>query len=317
MVGLAGCVNTSESGKQNDGSANYYLSGEQLLRDLKILASEEFTGRKTGTAGIEMARVHIVSFMEKHAISPWQSNYRHDFAFSSGFSEKMGENLIGFIPSINTDASYVVLTAHYDHVGQRGSRTFYGADDNASGTAALMHIAAQLVKRDNNYHYVVLFTDAEELGLKGAKAFVKQNPEMIESTVLNVNIDMIAGAKTTTSAFYLDKGVFSDKAHRQSFQKVAKSYQRKLKKGPPIVGSLQKNRQRAKYINGSDHGVFARKRIPFIYYGVGEHKNYHTPKDSFENVNQQLFVDLSNIIYEQILFLDDVVWNNKSELTAL
>ena len=86
---------------------------------------------------------------------------------------------------------------------------FNGADDNASGVAALLEIAKLLQINKPKHHTIILFTDSEEVNLNGAKAFVRQFPEIVNSTKLNINLDMLSGDRRTNSLRYITNNLDS------------------------------------------------------------------------------------------------------------
>lgn len=172
-----------------------YHSDQSLLKDLKALSSSKMQGRKTGSQGSKLAAQYIITRFKQLNLYPTIDNYQHKFEYKSGFfSKKQGVNIIGTLPAKNPKAPYVVFIAHYDHLGHSGSKIYYGADDNASGVAAMLNIAKRLQKLDLNYHYIFIATDAEETGLYGSKAFLSSALVNTNDIALNINLDMLAVA---------------------------------------------------------------------------------------------------------------------------
>jgi Zn-dependent M28 family amino/carboxypeptidase len=196
------------------------------------------------------------------------------------------------------------LTAHFDHIGKRGNKIYNGADDNASGTFALLVLGQQLIKTPLKHNVILLFTDGEESNLLGAKAFVKDHQTIMEHVVLNINLDMIAGSKRTTKLCYLSRGINNllTEANMENLKILQNSFNLPINKGFRL--KILGRQGRVNWLMSSDHGIFHRGGIPFIYFGVGTHNNYHQHSDTFNNVNHDLFHIATNAIYQQLIFID-------------
>jgi len=193
-------------------------------------------------------------------------------------------NVIGCID--NKSEKTVVIGAHYDHVGVTRSRTgddkslqvHNGADDNASGTAAMLELARWAVTEKNlRYNYIFATFSAEEKGLFGSKAFCSMPWVNNNNIVYMLNMDMVGrlGCEGDTMSVL---GVGSSKVWE------------------PLIDSVSHPDFALKKINGapafSDHSPFLKKGIPVIYFTSGIHPDYHTPKDDTELVNFRGMVEL-------------------------
>lgn len=181
---------------------------------------------------------------------------------------------------------YIVIGAHYDHIGRgvsafrkgRSSRPICnGADDNASGTAAVMELAegfGRLKAKPKRSIIFVLFS-GEERGLFGSRAFVEKPPVPLENIVLMVNLDMVGRSK---GQLYIS-GVGS----ADELAEIINEANREV--GIPA-------RLREGISGGSDHLPFYRKRIPILYFATGFHKDYHRPTDDWDRIN---YADMEKI----------------------
>lgn len=141
-----------------------------MLENLRKLSHDNAEGRRTGTNGAEAARRFIIKQMETLGVKSLNKGYRHDFTFQNRQGKTIrGENVIGYIKGEVQEA--IVITAHYDHLGVRNGQVYNGADDNASGVAALIAMMAYFKRNDPKHTIVFAALDAEEMGLQGAKAF--------------------------------------------------------------------------------------------------------------------------------------------------
>src|SRR6187200_2965683 len=119
------------------------IDGNRLLADLQVLSGDAMQGRRTGTPGAEKARAFIADRFKASGAAPFGASYEHAFTIARGGNggPDRGVNVIGRIDGTSQTRRYIVVSAHYDHLGTRNGVVFNGADDNASGTAALFAIA--------------------------------------------------------------------------------------------------------------------------------------------------------------------------------
>jgi len=282
----------------------YSISKPRLLEHLSFLSSDELAGRKIASEGNIKAQQYIIDQLKNFSISPLNKEYQHKFIIKKNFNNISGSNVIAMIPGISHEQSYILLSAHFDHIGVKRNKVYNGADDNASGTSALLSIAQQLIKSPLKHSVIFLFTDGEEVNLTGAKAFVKDHPTFIRGIKLNINLDMLAGSDQTTKLRYIWRGIngLMNESDVKRLQKLQNSLGVSLKKGFK-ARTFGGNRNR-KWIMSSDHGVFHRAGIPFIYFGVGTHINYHQDTDTFKNANHDFFHIATNSIFQQLIFID-------------
>ena len=200
---------------------------------------------------------------------------------------------------------YIVLSAHYDHLGKRGRKVYNGADDNASGVAALLVYAKEIAEMPLKHSVIFLFTDGEEVDLLGAKAFVKKKEAILKQIVININVDMIAGNRRTKKLHYIHKRLdkIFDAENYARFKAFSSStFPITMKYG--FKSTVASGMKRINWMNASDHSAFYHKKIPVVYFGVGTHKNYHTPNDTFERANLNFFYQASQVILKYIEFID-------------
>lgn len=262
---------------------------EQLLKDIKTLSSDAYEGRKTGTKGAEMARNYIAKRFKEIGITsfPLLNSYQQPFIFEGIDDPKVnGKNMIGYIPGISE--KIIVISAHYDHLGIINGKIFNGADDNASGVAGLLKIAAHFAKNKPNYTLIFAAFDAEEFGRKGSDYFVKHLPVDIKRIKLNINLDMISHnekGELYASGTYKNPQLKSFIATTNPDLKILFGHDN------PKLGIDD-------WTDQSDQSAFNAQHIPFIYFGVEDHKDYHKETDKFENINQEFFINAANAILE-------------------
>lgn len=267
------------------GFADAQVSRENLITDIQTLSSIAFAGRKPGTDGHEKAKDYIIERFTKLGLQPFEPDYTHAFPLNENLT---GHNIIGYIPGKRQET--IVLSAHYDHLGERQGQLYLGADDNASGVAGLLALAAYFSNHPPEHTLIFAAFDAEEMGLRGARYFVNHPPMPLKTIILNVNMDMIS--RNNRNELYA-----SGTYHYPHLIPLIKSDNPyiALKTGHDVPGTGP-----ADWTTQSDHAAFHAKHIPFIYFGVEDHADYHTPGDTFENIQPDFF-------YQAVLTILDVL----------
>lgn len=256
---------------------------QELLSDLEFLSSDELQGRRTGTPGNRMAQRHIESRFEKLGLQPAGESYRQVFDHvhpESGERFEGAVNLIGLVEGRERPERYLVVTAHYDHLGVIDSEIYNGADDNASGTAGLLAAARHFTEYPPRHSILFIATDAEEQRLGGAYHFVEHPTVPLERIVLNVNMDMIS--RNDRDELYVAG---------TSHYPFLRHHVEAIKEEAPVDLLFGYDHPEAPqdWTFSSDHGPFHLKGIPFLYFGVEDHEYYHHPDDRFETIPVEFY----------------------------
>lgn len=264
----------------------------QPLVDLQILSSDEMNGRLVGTPGNARARAYIVDRYEDIGLEPVNGDYEHAFSFNrrrdfrnpeSEAVEISGTNVLGLIEGTSSD-HIIVVTAHYDHLGEGDGSIFNGADDNASGVAGILAIAEHLKENPPANTVIIAALDAEEGGLNGARAFVDDRPEGFEDIAFNLNLDMLAYNE-------LDELYAVGSYHYPVLVPFIDEVSEAVSISVPRGFDEPSENPGADWTLSSDHGPFHLAGIPFIYLGVDFHPHYHQPSDEYENMTHDFFLD--------------------------
>jgi Zn-dependent M28 family amino/carboxypeptidase len=274
------------------------LDVERMLEDLSVLAADSMEGRRTGTEGNAMARRYLEGRFAEIGLRAFGDGYRQSFDFTNRQGEELvGHNLIGHIRGTRHPERYLVLTAHYDHLGIRNGQIYNGADDNASGTAGILAIAEWLTRHPPEHSVIIAALDAEEMGLAGARAFVASPPVPLASMALNVNLDMVS--RNEHNELYA-AGTYHYPFLRPPLERVAVYAPVTLRFGhdsPDLPRGEDWTMQ-------SDHGAFHEVGIPFVYFGVEDHPDYHRPTDTVENIDPDFYGRAVQTILEAVRVLD-------------
>lgn len=283
--------------------ANEIIENE-LSELLYTIASDEFEGRNTGESGQKLAAEFIKEFYIKNEIaSPYGgSDYFQEIPTEHLRSNlNPSENIVAFIKGSEFPDEIVVLSAHYDHVGIKNGEIYNGADDDGSGTVAIMQMAKAFKKaalEGNGPKRSVLFllVTGEEKGLLGSKYYVNFPIFPLEKTVANLNIDMIgrvddAHLDNPNYVYLIGSDKLSTELHQiseevnQKFTKLNLDYKYNDDNDP--------NR----FYYRSDHYNFAKNNIPVIFYFNGVHEDYHKPSDTPEKINYPILAKRAKLVF--------------------
>ncbi|KUM54411.1 M28 family peptidase [Rheinheimera sp. EpRS3] len=275
-----------------------FCAQANLLTDIQQLSAADMQGRKTGTAGAGLARELISERFVHLRLDRFNNSYQQPFVYSS-WPEKTGINVLAWRRGCTYPNHYIVVTAHYDHLGIQGRKIFHGADDNASGVAAMLELAARLNHFCPAYSYIFLATDAEESGLHGSKAFIAKPPVSLGSIVMNLNLDMIS-QPDRRGKLYLT-GARRYPALAAQLDATFSTLQFLHHRGP---GRMARDNPRYNWPNASDHGPFHRVGIPYLFFGGQEHAYYHTVQDTWQRI-EPVFLDMAmQAIWQTVQWLE-------------
>lgn len=263
-----------------------YLLGmyehEQMMSWIQELTSETYGGREAGTKYEDLAGDYIVELLESFGLEPWREagfdDYRQVFEFPRG--QEPAENIIAVLPGKSTD-NYLLIGAHYDHIGTINGVVYPGADDNAVGTAAVLELARifSQSKLTPDYSIVFVLFGAEEKGLIGGAVLAQHlEQKKLEKKVVLLNLDVIAGTIGDTLVVY-DSGFKGNKTWAKKAEEEA-------------TASGVKARIDNRLPGGVDSMAFTARSIPAITLVWGdlraEHPHLHEPTDTFENLNPEI-----------------------------
>lgn len=258
-----------------------------LFTDLMNLSADDMEGRLVGSKGGVKAREYVLTRFKQSGILPFAKSYLQPFEFSypKKPDEKIqGANVIGYIEGTQTPEKYIVVTAHYDHLGIIKGEIYNGADDNASGTASLFAIAQYFNKHRPANSIIFVATDAEEGSGAGGLTFIKNPPVRRNLLVMDVNIDAIARDKNN---ILYAVGAYDYPFFRPYLEKVASRSSIKL-----VLGHDDPNRDKGEdyWPTLQDGMSFRDNGIPYIYFGVEDNEQIHKPTDDYLTITPNFYV---------------------------
>jgi hypothetical protein len=295
---LASCQGTKDIPTKNIINPVKYtnsITAEELKTHLYIVASDSMEGRETGSAGQKKAGKYLISQYQKNKI-PFpkgaQNYYQHiPAAFLNAIKNENlpdSENIWAFIEGSEKPNEIIVISAHYDHVGVKNNAIFYGADDDGSGTVALLEIAQafQLAKKEGKgpkRSVLFLHVTGEEHGLHGSRYYTENPLFPIKNTVADINIDMIgrrdeAHTKSNNYVYLIGADRLSSeldkicKTVNENYVHLDLDYKYNALNDPN------------NFYRRSDHYNFAALGIPSVFIFNGTHADYHRKTDTPDKI---------------------------------
>lgn len=277
----------------------------QLMNDLRELSSDQFQGRETGKYGGRLAQYYIGVRFKEIGLKTYTPDYKMAFtvltekignkqqdSLLQNYKKLTGINMVGYVKGQIKQS--IVVSAHYDHLGIQNGQIYNGADDNASGTCALIALAAWFKEHPPKHTIIFAAFDAEEIMMRGSIAFITKPPVPLKEIRMNLNLDMI-GTSSKNNLYVA--GTY----HYPKFKPLLKTIKQpgvKLVFGYDTPGT-EDNR-----VARSDHFVFHLSEIPFLFFSVPEHHNYHQLTDDYENISHSFYYNSVNLILKTLLNID-------------
>ncbi len=284
------------------------ISEKQMKKDIEYLASDELEGRDTGSPGEAKAADYVANRFKKLGLEPkGTDNYFQVFTFkprrnphstdTTELPDMTGKNVVGYID--NGAPSTVVIGAHFDHLGYGGKgsgsrdtvsgQIHNGADDNASGVAMMLQLAANFVKGPKHNNYLFIAFSGEEKGLFGSSYYAKNPTIDIDRVNYMINMDMVGRLDDKKAlAVY---GIGTSPGWKEACEK-ANSYGFDLMFEESGVGP-------------SDHTSFYLQDVPVLHFFTGQHEDYHTPADDADKINYDGMLIVASYVYDIIVDMDD------------
>jgi Zn-dependent M28 family amino/carboxypeptidase len=277
---------------------------EELEEQLYYYASDEMEGRNTGSPGQKKAVNYLRDQYKKMGV-PGGGQYGDYFQIVPGKAfgkpELSSENVLAYIEGREFPDEVLVISAHLDHVGMKDDKVYNGADDDGSGTIALLEIAEAFKQAVNDGYgprrsILFLHVTGEEIGLKGSKYYADNPIYPMENTIANLNIDMIgridADHKDNPDYVYLiGSDMLSQELHDMS--EAANKSSMNMNLDYKYNGKDDPNR----FYYRSDHYNFAKNDVPVIFYFNGTHEDYHKPTDTPDKIEYELYQRRAKLIF--------------------
>lgn len=314
-VAFMACGTSKEASKEDanvDQAAKYAatITAKDLGNHLFTYASDEFEGRETGEPGQKTAIEYLKNFYVTQGIA---SPIGGDDYFQEVPAEwinkntrrgkfKDSENVVAFIEGSEKPDEIVVISAHLDHEGVKNGLVYNGADDDGSGTVAMLEIAeafqmAAKAGKGPKRSILFLHVTGEEKGLLGSKYYTDVDPIFpLANTVCDLNIDMIGRIdsrhKADPNYVYL---IGSDKLSTE-LHTISEAMNEKYTNINLDYKYNDENDPNRFYYR-SDHYNFVKNNVPIIFYFNGTHVDYHKPTDTPDKINYELLENRARLVF--------------------
>ncbi|GFD92641.1 peptidase M28 [Alteromonas sp. KUL156] len=314
-IALVACGSSKETASTDNDTTDFAakyaktITAKDLGKHLFIYASDEFEGRNTGEPGQKKAVKYLKDFYVSQGIvsplggddyfqevpSEYLSNNRR------GMTLKDSENVVAFIKGTEKPNEIVVISAHLDHEGVKNGEIYNGADDDGSGTVAILEIAEAFKQaadagKGPKRSILFLHVTAEEKGLLGSKYYTENPIFPLANTVTNLNIDMIGRVddrhKGNPNYVYL---IGSDKLSTE-LHNISEAMNKKYT-NIDLDYKYNDDNDPNRFYYRSDHYNFAKHNIPIIFYFNGTHADYHRPTDTPDKINYEMLENRTRLVF--------------------
>jgi len=311
LILLISC--SADNDKSTELSSSVEITKSEIMAHITYLADDALKGRQAGTAGEAKAANYIADYFSELGLIPAGDNgtYFQEFTIGSspaspvsGSEKHISRNVVGIIKGTAQNDDYIIIGAHYDHLGYGTFGSLYnrdttsihnGADDNASGTAGILELAQFFNRQPTNRNLLFIAFSGEEMGLLGSRYFVEQPTISLSNTLAMINMDMI-GRLTDNRLLIFGTG-------------SAPVWERLIDKNN-VDSLLITNVPDG--TGASDHTPFYNNGIPVLHYFTDTHSDYHRPSDDPNTINAEGEVQVLNHVKRMISTLDTL---SLSELT--
>lgn len=282
------------------------ITPDELKTHLYVVASDEMEGRDTGSEGQKKAGRYLIEQYEKMGVShPKSMTSYYQIVPKEALMGRRGnlpesENILAFIEGSEKPDEVIVVSAHYDHVGMKDGEIYNGADDDGSGTVALLEIAEafQMAKKSGNgpkRSILFLHVTGEEHGLLGSKYYADHPIFPMANTVADLNIDMIGRCDPANCGkdyvYVIGSEMLSTDLKKISVaaNEATTKLELNYKYDDP------KDTERLYY--RSDHYNFAKNGVPVIFYFDGIHADYHKPTDEADKIDYNALQKRTQLVF--------------------
>ena len=283
-----------------------------LLSDVKLLSDPSMEGRLTGSPGNHRAQAMILERFKQIGLEPAGGSFEQKFSFTrhsirglltpgKAYETEFPDatNLAGALRGSSQPDSWIIVGAHFDHLGVRDGELHPGADDNASGVAVLLASAAYFAAHRPAHSILFVAFDGEEQGLKGSSYFVEHPPIDLSRVSLVVNLDMVSRGD---AGVIVASGTRGDIPLHDLVSGVAASHNLSVQFGHDrpwyLAGRVED------WSSSSDHGPFLAAGVRVLYYGVEDHDDYHSPTDTADRIPAPFFAEAASLVIDTVRAID-------------
>ena len=270
-----------------------------LAAEIEFLASDEMRGRAPGSPEDAVVRAHIAERFATFGLTAPGGSFEQPFTDSD---DQETANVVGYLPGSDPQRAgdLIVLGAHHDHLGVDGGEIYNGANDNASGVAAVLAAAQAITERAEPPRRTIVFATfgSEELGLEGSYRYVEQPPDglPIDGVVYMINLDMI-GTYFNDDWVYAF-GSFDGTPARAALEDLLVDH-------PDMNVKLGESAVEVEGEGDSDYDAFCQEGIPYLYFFTEDDECYHEPCDDVDRIDVAHLAVIAQLTAGTLLALAD------------
>jgi Zn-dependent M28 family amino/carboxypeptidase len=291
-VVLYACSSNAPPGTIPSTASPDRADAHAMRADIVFLASDALAGRGTGTPGNDSAAAYIARRFRALGLTPLDTDFEQHFVAHPLIGHNVAppslptQNVVALLPGRDSSlrGQFVIVGAHFDHLGrstqgaldpERNDAIRRGADDNASGTAAVLELARLLTASPPRRSIVFVAFSGEELGLLGSEYFVSNSPIPLDSSIAMVNFDMVGRLREDRLIVY---GVATATELPALLDSANNASQRQWH-SPLRITALGDG------YGPSDHSSFYARNIPVLHFFTDLHEDYHRASDVVRKIN--------------------------------
>jgi len=290
IIVVQACAGPASPGSIGVASGANHANARALRTDIAYLASDALQGRGTGTPGNDSAAAYIARRFRGLSLTPFDSDFEQHFVAHPLVAHNFApvslttQNVVALLPGRDSvlRRQFVIVGAHFDHLGRstegaldpdRKHVVRRGADDNASGTAAVLELARLFAAAPARRSLVFVAFSGEEMGLLGSEYFVSNSPVSLDSTVAMVNFDMVGRLRE-------DKLIVYGVATATELPALLDSANSPSQWSTPLrITALGDG------YGPSDHSSFYARNVPVLHFFTDLHEDYHRASDVVSKIN--------------------------------
>ena len=299
-------INLKKNVAKNKGALAIILTDESLHRKYKYRHQYSDSGKgeqRMALGNIEENNFQVLLFSKKHKDFLFGKNLKLTMDFKKNVQKFTADNVVAYIEGSEFPNEYIILTAHLDHVGIQNGEIYNGADDDGSGTVAMMEIAeAFSFAKEQGFgpkrSIVFLHVTAEERGLLGSQYYADYEPLVpLNQTIANLNMDMMGradpnrGIRNLNYVYIIGSDILSDDLHKINMD-ANKNYA-----NLELDFRFNDINDPNQFYYRSDHYHFVKNNIPAIFYFSGVHEDYHQPTDTAEKILYDVYKKRVQLIF--------------------
>jgi len=287
-----------ERNKSRLAQPNLFLKNEKNQPSVIYISTQMANELLLGITTVDELKNKIATTAQPHKVK-----VKNKLKIHATIEDQLvsAENVLGYIEGADLKNELIVISAHYDHLGIKDNKIYNGADDDGSGTTALMELAKAFAKakeqgRGSRRSILFIAFSGEEKGLLGSSYYTEHPEFPLNKTVCDLNIDMIGRidekhGKNANYVYLIGSDKLSSELHSIS-ESVNKTYT-----GLELDYTYNDEKDKNRFYYRSDHYNFAKNGVPVIFYFNGVHDDYHQPTDDVEKINFEKLKKISTLVF--------------------